>query len=88
MLLTVHLHFTQFNIGGTRILVSIRFMSPVVVVNDVSPVVRTADDDRIRYRCSPVVGVPKTQYSVLFACCVTDIHGESQERGSKRIVFT
>ena len=45
-------------------------MSPVVVVNDVSPVVWTGDVDRIRYRGSGVVGVPKTQHSLLFVCCV------------------
>ena len=45
-------------------------MSPVVVVNDVSPVVRTGDVDRVRYRGCGVGGVPKTQYSVLFVCCV------------------
>ena len=43
-------------------------MSPVVVVDDVSPVVKTGDVDRIRYRGSGVVGVPKTQHSVLFVC--------------------
>ena len=63
-------------------------MSPVVVIDDVSPVVRTGDYDRIRYRCSRVVCVPKTQHSVLFVCCVRDIHRESQEKGSERIVFT
>ena len=45
-------------------------MSSVIVEDDVSPVVRTADVDRIRYSGSSVVGVPKTQHSVLFVCCV------------------
>ena len=54
-------------------------MSPVVVVDDVSPLVRTCYVDRIRYRCPGVVGVPKTQHSVLFVCRVGDIHRESQE---------
>ena len=62
-------------------------MSPVVVVDDVSPVVRTGDVDRIRYRGSGVVGVPKTQHSVLFVCCVGDVHRESQEPLSVIIVF-
>ena len=53
-------------------------MSPVVVVDDVSPVVRTGDVDRIRYRGYGIAGVPKTQYSVLFVCCVGDVHRESQ----------
>ena len=62
-------------------------MSPVVVVDDVSPVVRTRDVDRIRYRGSGVVGVPKTQYSVLFVCCVGNVDRESQEVPSVIIVF-
>ena len=54
-------------------------MSPVVVVDDVSPVVRTGDVDRIRYRGVGVAGVPKTQHSVLFVCCVGNIHRKTQE---------
>ena len=53
-------------------------MSSIVVVDDVSPVVRTADIYRIRYRGSGVVGVPKAQHGVLFVCCVGDVHGKSQ----------
>ena len=62
-------------------------MSPVVVVDDVFPLVRTGDVDRIRYRGSGVVGVPKTQHSVLFVCCVGDVHRESQGVRSVTIVF-
>ena len=54
-------------------------MSPVVVVDDVSPGIRTGDVDRIRYCASGVVGVPKTQHSVLFVCCVGDVHVKSPE---------
>ena len=79
MFLTVHLHFTQFNPGVIRIPFRIRRMSSVVEVDDVSPVVRTGDVDRIRYRGCGVVGVPKTQHSVLFVCCVGDVHRESQK---------
>ena len=85
--LTVHFHFTEENPGGIRIPLRIRRMSSVVVVNDVSPVVRTGDVDRIRYRGFSVVGVPKTQHSVLFVCCVGDVHRESQEKRSVNIVF-
>ena len=53
-------------------------MSPVVVVDDVSPVVRTGDVDRIRYSGSGIVGVPKTQQPVFFVCCVGDVHREAQ----------
>ena len=62
-------------------------MSPAVVVDDVSPVVRTGDVDMIRYRGSGIVGVLKTQHSVLFVCCVGDVHRESQEEPSQIIVF-
>ena len=62
-------------------------MSPVVVVDYVSPVVRTGDVDRIWYRGSGVVGVLKTQHSVLFVCCVGDVHRESQEGFSEIIAF-
>ena len=54
-------------------------MSPVVVEDDVSPVVRTGDVDRVRYGGWGVVGVPKTQHSVLFICCVGDEDGVAQE---------
>ena len=73
--------------GVTRISLRIRRMSSVVVVDDVSPVVRTGDIDRVRYRGYGVVGVPKTQYSVLFVCCVGDGHRESQEPPSVQIVL-
>ena len=62
-------------------------MSSVVVVDDVSPVVRTGDVDRIRYRGFGVDGIPKTQHSVLFVCCVGDVHRKSQEPSSKKIDF-
>ena len=87
MLLTMHFHFTEFNPGVIRISPRIRRMSPVVVVDDVSPVVSTGDVDRIRYRGSGVVDVPKTQHSVLFVCSVGDVHRESQEIQSVIIIF-
>ena len=84
MLLTVHFNFTKHNVRVIRIALR---MSLVFVVDDVSPVVRTGDVDRIRYRGSSVVGVPKTQHSILFVCCVGDVHRKSQEVASERIVF-
>ena len=54
-------------------------MSSVVVVDDVSPVIRTGDADRIRYCEFGIIGVPKTQYSVHFVCCVGDINGKSND---------
>ena len=85
--LTVHFHFTEFNPGVIRIPLRIRPVSSVVVVEDVSPVVRTGDVDRIRYRGVGVDGVPKTQHSILFVCCVGDVDRESQELHSEIIVF-
>ena len=55
-------------------------MSSVVIVYDVSPVLDTGDVDRIRYRGSGVVGVPKTHHIVLFVGCVGDVDGKSQEK--------
>ena len=63
-------------------------MSSVVVVDDVSPVVRTGDVDRVRYRGSGVYSVPKAQHSVHFVCSVGDVDRESQEVPSEIIVFT
>ena len=54
-------------------------MSSVVVVDDVSPVVRTGDVYRIRYRGPGVVGVPKTQHPVLFVCCVGEVNGVAEK---------
>ena len=65
----------------------IRRMSSVVVVDDVSPVVRRDDVDRIRYCGSGVVVVSKTQHSVPSVCCVGDVDRESQEHSSVIMVF-
>ena len=54
-------------------------MSSVVVVDDVSPMVWTADVDGIRYRGSVVGSVPKTQHSVFLVCCIGDIDRKSKE---------
>ena len=61
-------------------------MSPVVVVDDISSVVRTGDVDRIRYRGSGVVSVPKTQHSVLFVRCVGNVDSESKEPAGITVV--
>ena len=62
-------------------------MSSVVVVDDVSPGVLTADVDGIRYRGSGVVGVLKTQHSVFLLCCVRDIDRKSKESFGIHIDF-
>ena len=87
MLLTVHLHFTQFNPVVFSIPFRIRRMGSVVVVYDISPVVRTCNVDRIRYRGSGVVGVSKTQHSVLFFCWVGNVERESKEELCGSIVL-
>ena len=66
-------HFTKFIMGVIRIPNRIRRMSSIVVIDDVSPMVRTGDVDRIRYCSVGVIGVPKTQHSVFFVCCVGDV---------------
>ena len=77
-ILTVHFNFTKANRSVKAIPLRIRGVSSVVVVNYVSPVGRTSDVDKIKYRGSGVVGVPKTQHSILFVSCVGDVHGKSQ----------
>ena len=54
-------------------------MGSVGGVDDVAPAVRTCDVERAIYCGCGIVGVPKTQHSVLFVCCVGDVHGKSQE---------
>ena len=72
---------------GSGISIGVRRMSSVVIVNDVSPMLDTGDIDRIRYRGSGVVGVPKTHHAVLFVSCVGDVDGKSQEKLCVWIVF-
>ena len=60
-------------------------MSPAVVVDDVSPVVSTGDVDRIRYRGSGVVVVPKTQHSVLSTCWIGDKEEITKEPACKGV---
>ena len=55
-------------------------MSSVVVVDDVSPVIRTGNVDRIRYCGWGEVGIPKTQHSVPFVCWVGNVKRESKEK--------
>ena len=62
-------------------------MGSVVVVNDVSPVVRTCYVDRVGYCGFGVVGIFKTQRPFLFVCCIRYIDREPQEVYSKIIVF-
>ena len=62
-------------------------MSSVVVVDDVSPVIRTCNVDRIRY-CGPgVIGVSKTQHSVLFIGCVGYVEGKTKKGCAINVVF-
>ena len=58
--LTIYFQFTQEIIGECRVPSRIGWMSPVVVVDDVSSMVGTLYGDRIRYCGSGVLGVPKT----------------------------
>ena len=62
-------------------------MSSVVVVNDISTVVRTGYVDRVRYCGSGVVGVLKTQHSVRFIGCVRNVDGKPKKVCTVRMVF-
>ena len=62
-------------------------MSSVVVVDDVSPVVRTGDVDRVRYGGSGVVNVPKILHPAVLVCGVGDVDRESQGDRCVKIVF-
>ena len=73
------LQFTEFIESVSRIPLRIRRISSVVVVNDVSPMVRTGDVDRIRYGGFGVVGVPKTQHPIIFVFCIGGIDGVAEE---------
>ena len=62
-------------------------MGSVVVVNDVSPVVRACYVDRIWYCGFGVVGIFKTQHPFVFVCCIRYIDREPQEVYSEIVVF-
>ena len=78
-LFTVDLQFTEIIVCVIRIPFRVRGMSPVVVVDDVSPMVKTGDVDRIRNRGSGVAGVSKTQHPALFVCRVGDVNRIAEE---------
>ena len=82
---TVNLHFTDAIKGERRISRWIRCVSSVVVVDNVSTVVKTGDVDRIGYCGNCVVRVPKTQHSVLFICCVRYVYGESKKKWAENV---
>ena len=64
LLPTVNLYFAEITVRIVRVLIGKRRMSPVVVVDDVSAVVRTGYVHRIGYRDLGVVCVPKTQHAI------------------------
>ena len=76
---TINLNFAEIIESTVWISIRIRTMSSVVVVDDVSPVVRTYDVDGIRYSGSGVICVMKTQHSVLFVWCIWYVHRKSKE---------
>ena len=62
-------------------------MSSVVIVNDVSTVVKASDVNRIRYCGSCINGVSKTQNSVLFIGCVRYVDGKPKKVSTVNVVF-
>ena len=79
VLLTIHLHFTEFVVGVHRIAIRVGRMSSVVVVDDVSSMVTARYVHMVRYRHTSVVFVMKAQYTIVFVCCVRQVNGESKE---------
>ena len=77
--LTINFNFTEVVVSFLRIPIREGFVSSVVVVDDVSPVVWTCYVDRIRYCGSGVIGVPKTQHPVIFAWSGRNVDGESKK---------
>ena len=77
--LTIYFYLTEVIVGMRRIPIRERFVCSVVVVDDVSPRVRTGYVDRIRYCGSGVVGVPETQLSVLVVFSGRNVDGESKK---------
>ena len=63
-------------------------MSSVVVVDDVSPVVRTRDVDRIRYCSFGIVGVPKAKYTVFSVGCIRYVNRKSQKSRGVTVTFS
>ena len=84
---TINLHFTDTIEGKLRISNRIRSMCSVVVVGDVSPVVRTCDIDRIRYCGFGVNDVPKTYHSVHFIGCVRYENRKPKKVWAEKVVF-
>lgn len=83
--LTVNFKFTYFVESILVIPSRIRRTGPVVVIDDVSPVCDTGYVCRVWDCGSSVVGVPKTQHSVLFSGWVWHVNRESQESSSVAI---
>ena len=69
---TVNLQFTDVivHVDIQRISIRIRTVNSVVVVIDVSAMIRAGDYDRIRFYGSSVMGIHNTQHTVLFIGCV------------------
>ena len=70
ILFTENFYFTEICVSKIRIAIRKWTVSSVIVVDDVSPVIRTRNVDRIRYCGSGVVCVLETQNSIFFCCCV------------------
>ena len=84
---TIYFYFTEVIVSIRRIPIRKRFVSSIVVVNNVSPVVWTGYVDRIRYCGSGVIGVPETQHSVLFVFSRRNVDVEAKERWAMVIIF-
>ena len=62
-------------------------MSSVIVIDYISPMIRTGDVDRIRYCGSGIVCVLETQDSGFLNCCVGYVEGKAKKRLSFHVGF-
>ena len=74
--------FTKFIIGERRIPIWIWWVSSIVVVDDVSPIVTACYGQVVRYWASGIVCVLETRYTIIFIGCIRYIYGESKKSTS------
>ena len=80
--------FTKFIIGERRIPIWIWWVSSIVVVDDVSPIVTACYGQVVRYCRSGIACVLETRYTILFIGCIRNINGESKKSTSVLEAFT
>ena len=79
--------FTYFIIGRRRIPIWIWWMSSIVVVDDVSPIVTACNGQVVRYWGSGIVCVLETRYTILFIGCIRNENRESKKSAGVIVSF-